>query len=105
MRDSTAVCKTCFFKTCFFFQLNKSTFTKIEESTEKKNSSEKGRATIIFSLKNEVGGLVKALRLFQVCPKVTDSRFLIQGMAQGRATVPTGSFHINEVISVLMKHF
>lgn len=54
-----------------FFQLNKSTFTKIEENTEKKNSSEKGRATIIFSLKNEVGGLVKALRLFQVCPKVT----------------------------------
>lgn len=28
--------------------------------------SEKGRATIIFSLKNEVGGLVKALKLFQV---------------------------------------
>lgn len=48
------------------FQINKSTFTKIEENTEKKNTSEKGRATIIFSLKNEVGGLVKALKLFQV---------------------------------------
>lgn len=45
--------------------LNKSTFTKIEENSEKKNTSEKGRATIIFSLKNEVGGLVKALKLFQ----------------------------------------
>lgn len=48
------------------FQINKSTFTKIEENTEKKNAPEKGRATIIFSLKNEVGGLVKALKLFQV---------------------------------------
>lgn len=49
----------------FCFQLNKSTFKKIEENGEK-NTSEKGRATIIFSLKNEVGGLVKALKLFQV---------------------------------------
>lgn len=40
---------------------------KIEENNEKKNTSEKGRATIIFSLKNEVGGLLKALKLFQVC--------------------------------------
>lgn len=52
------------------FQLNKSTFTKIEENTEKKGASEKSRATIIFSLKNEVGGLVKALRLFQVRTQV-----------------------------------
>lgn len=50
----------------FHPQINKSTFNKIEESTEKQNTSEKGRATIIFSLKNEVGGLVKALKLFQV---------------------------------------
>uniref|UniRef100_A0A3B4A2T0 Uncharacterized protein n=1 Tax=Periophthalmus magnuspinnatus TaxID=409849 RepID=A0A3B4A2T0_9GOBI len=35
------------------------------ELTTEKNTSEKGRATIIFSLKNEVGGLVKALKLFQ----------------------------------------
>lgn len=49
----------------FCFQLNKSTFKKIEENGEK-NTPEKGRATIIFSLKNEVGGLVKALKLFQV---------------------------------------
>lgn len=52
------------------FQLNKSTFTKIEENTEKKGASEKSKATIIFSLKNEVGGLVKALRLFQVRTRV-----------------------------------
>lgn len=62
------ICNCC-------FQLNKSTFTKIEENTEKKNTSEKGRATVIFSLKNEVGGLVKALRLFQVQTKL----FLIIG--------------------------
>lgn len=54
------------YKICdFCFQLNKSTFKKIEENGEK-NTSEKGRATVIFSLKNEVGGLVKALKLFQV---------------------------------------
>ncbi|CAL9696953.1 unnamed protein product [Knipowitschia caucasica] len=47
-------------------EINKSTFSKIEENSETKNTeSEKGRATIIFSLKNEVGGLVKALKLFQ----------------------------------------
>lgn len=50
-------------------EINKATFTKIEENSEK-NSSEKGRATIIFSLKNEVGGLVKALKLFQVNRKL-----------------------------------
>lgn len=49
----------------FCLQLNRSTFKKIEENGEK-NTSEKARATIIFSLKNEVGGLVKALKHFQV---------------------------------------
>ncbi|XP_035508503.1 tryptophan 5-hydroxylase 1-like isoform X2 [Morone saxatilis] len=50
----------------------KVTFSKIDEnqdnrsiSTERPTSSEKSSATIIFSLKNEVGGLVKALKLFQ----------------------------------------
>lgn len=47
--------------------MNKSTFTKIEECrTEKKNAPSDRRAAIVFSLKNEVGGLVKALKLFQV---------------------------------------
>lgn len=57
----------CIYIFNYYLQINKSTFTKIEENTEKKNTAEKGRATIIFSLKNEVGGLVKALKLFQVC--------------------------------------
>uniref|UniRef100_G3WVJ6 tryptophan 5-monooxygenase n=1 Tax=Sarcophilus harrisii TaxID=9305 RepID=G3WVJ6_SARHA len=38
----------------------------IEDNKENKDhSSERGRAAIVFSLKNEVGGLVKALKLFQ----------------------------------------
>uniref|UniRef100_A0A8C0IV25 Tryptophan hydroxylase 1 n=1 Tax=Chelonoidis abingdonii TaxID=106734 RepID=A0A8C0IV25_CHEAB len=38
----------------------------IEDYKENKdNSAERGRAAVIFSLKNEVGGLVKALKLFQ----------------------------------------
>lgn len=35
-------------------------------STEGPKSSDKGGATIMFSLKNEIGGLVRALKLFQV---------------------------------------
>nr|DBA17600.1 TPA: hypothetical protein GDO54_003022 [Pyxicephalus adspersus] len=39
---------------------------KIEDNKENNESvAEKGRASVIFSLKNEVGGLVKALKLFQ----------------------------------------
>ncbi|EMP38261.1 Tryptophan 5-hydroxylase 1 [Chelonia mydas] len=38
----------------------------VEDNKENKdNSAERGRAAVIFSLKNEVGGLVKALKLFQ----------------------------------------
>nr|BAG82872.1 tryptophan hydroxylase 1 isoform 2 [Canis lupus familiaris] len=38
----------------------------IEDNKENKdNSLERGRATLIFSLKNEVGGLIKALKIFQ----------------------------------------
>lgn len=49
------------------FQMNKSTFSKIDENKDNKTvSGEKGRAAIVFTLKNEVGGLVKALKLFQV---------------------------------------
>ncbi|XP_072905383.1 tryptophan 5-hydroxylase 1 isoform X1 [Hemitrygon akajei] len=49
--------------------INKSNFCKIEESKENKEncnvSVERGRVAVVFSLKNEVGGLAKALRLFQ----------------------------------------
>ncbi|KAF3829940.1 hypothetical protein GH733_001365, partial [Mirounga leonina] len=40
--------------------------TMIEDNKENKDHSlERGRATLIFSLKNEVGGLIKALKIFQ----------------------------------------
>lgn len=39
----------------------------IEDNKENKDHSlERGRVTLIFSLKNEVGGLIKALKIFQV---------------------------------------
>lgn len=39
----------------------------IEDNKENEDhASERGRTAIIFSLNNEVGGLVKALKLFQV---------------------------------------
>ncbi|XP_069757265.1 tryptophan 5-hydroxylase 1 isoform X2 [Narcine bancroftii] len=47
-------------------RINKSNFCKIEENKENCNVSvERGRVAVVFSLKNEVGGLAKALRLFQ----------------------------------------
>jgi prephenate dehydratase len=45
-------------------------FTMIEDNKENKenkdHSSERGRVTLIFSLENEVGGLIKVLKIFQV---------------------------------------
>ncbi|KAM4018612.1 tryptophan 5-hydroxylase 1 isoform 1-T1 [Anomaloglossus baeobatrachus] len=47
-------------------EFNKSNYMKSEDNKENNESvAEKSRAAVIFSLKNEVGGLVKALRLFQ----------------------------------------
>ncbi|KAG1955564.1 tryptophan 5-hydroxylase [Pimephales promelas] len=46
-------------------ELNKTTFHKKDESKDKTLSSKREHAAIVFSLKNEVGGLVKALKLFQ----------------------------------------
>ncbi|KAJ6665028.1 hypothetical protein lerEdw1_005259 [Lerista edwardsae] len=48
-------------------ELHKSNYTMNEDNKENKgNPPDMGRAAVIFSLKNEVGGLVKALKLFQV---------------------------------------
>ncbi|NP_001080923.1 tryptophan 5-hydroxylase [Xenopus laevis] len=47
-------------------EFNKSTYIKIEDNKEySENVCERGKASVIFSLKNEIGGLVKALKLFQ----------------------------------------
>ncbi|KAM6980170.1 tryptophan 5-hydroxylase 1-like [Aplochiton taeniatus] len=61
---------TCYDEKQLNNEMNKFTFSKIEENKDNKtvsssNGSAKGRAAIVFSLKNEVGGLVKALKLFQ----------------------------------------
>lgn len=63
----------------YFLKLNKAIAGKNEDKRGSKESSrndtvESGKTAVVFSLKNEVGGLVKALRLFQVnarCPLVT----------------------------------
>lgn len=56
--------------------MNKSAFPKIEENKDNKTAStERGRAAVVFSLKNEVGGLVKALKLFQVKSRSTSLGF------------------------------
>ncbi|XP_042583651.1 tryptophan 5-hydroxylase 1b [Cyprinus carpio] len=46
-------------------ELKKTTFHKTDENKDKIRSSKREHAAIVFSLKNEVGGLVKALKLFQ----------------------------------------
>ncbi|XP_066438635.1 tryptophan 5-hydroxylase 1 [Eleutherodactylus coqui] len=47
-------------------EFNKSNYMKSEDNKENNEIvAERGRASVVFSLKNEVGGLVKALKLFQ----------------------------------------
>uniref|UniRef100_A0A8C5MN56 tryptophan 5-monooxygenase n=1 Tax=Leptobrachium leishanense TaxID=445787 RepID=A0A8C5MN56_9ANUR len=43
----------------------KANYMKIEDNKENNSFSQRNRSSVIFSLKNEVGGLVKALKLFQ----------------------------------------
>uniref|UniRef100_A0ACB8FP49 Tryptophan 5-hydroxylase 2 n=1 Tax=Sphaerodactylus townsendi TaxID=933632 RepID=A0ACB8FP49_9SAUR len=61
-------------KTCpmsIFLQLNRTGSGKIDDKKgntsagKNESTSESGKTAVVFSLKNEVGGLVKALRLFQ----------------------------------------
>lgn len=55
-----------------FLKLNKTNSGKNDDKKGNKGSSkndtatESGKTAVVFSLKNEVGGLVKALKLFQV---------------------------------------
>lgn len=57
---------------CIFFQLSKTNSGRIDDkrankgTSKNESTSEGGKTAVVFSLKNEVGGLVKALRLFQV---------------------------------------
>ncbi|XP_053473282.1 tryptophan 5-hydroxylase 1b isoform X2 [Ictalurus furcatus] len=47
------------------YEMNKSTFNHPNENQDDSLSSKREHAAIVFSLKNEVGNLVKALKLFQ----------------------------------------
>ncbi|XP_046890486.1 tryptophan 5-hydroxylase 1a [Hypomesus transpacificus] len=91
-------------------EMNKSTFTKIEENRDNKNEhSEKGTAAIVFSLKNEVGGLVKALKLFQenhVNLVHIESRKSKRRNSEFEIFVDCDSDHeqLNEIIQLLRKH-
>ncbi|XP_056454382.1 tryptophan 5-hydroxylase 1a [Gadus chalcogrammus] len=90
-------------------EINKSTFNKIDEKTEKSNAPEKGGATVIFSLKNEVGGLVKALKLFQenhVNLVHIESRKSKRRNSEFEIFVDCDSNHeqLNEIIQLLRKH-
>lgn len=58
--------KLCYFVLSFCLKMNKSTYNHANESQDDSLSSKKEHAAIVFSLKNEVGNLVKALKLFQV---------------------------------------
>lgn len=55
-----------------FLKLNKANSGKHDDKKGNKGSSksetatDSGKTAVVFSLKNEVGGLVKALKLFQV---------------------------------------
>ncbi|XP_030650340.1 tryptophan 5-hydroxylase 1b [Chanos chanos] len=46
-------------------EMSRSTFHKLDENKDKFVPSKREHAAIIFSLKNEIGGLLKALKLFQ----------------------------------------
>lgn len=49
-----------------FMQLRRTSFSRIDEKEDSGSASDSSKTAVIFSLKNEVGCLVKALRLFQV---------------------------------------
>uniref|UniRef100_A0A8B9JXV9 tryptophan 5-monooxygenase n=1 Tax=Astyanax mexicanus TaxID=7994 RepID=A0A8B9JXV9_ASTMX len=90
--------------------MNKSAYPKIDENKDNKSeSAEKGRAAIVFSLKNEVGGLVKALKLFQenhVNLVHIESRKSRRRNSEFEILVDCDSNHeqLNEIIQLLRKH-
>lgn len=91
-------------------EMKKTAFAKIEENKDNKNDpSEKGRAAIVFSLRNEVGGLVKALKLFQenhVNLVHIESRKSKRRNSEFEIFVDCDSNHeqLNEIIQLLNKH-
>lgn len=61
-----------------FTQLRRTSFGRIDEKPDKEDTGttyDISKTAVIFSLKNEVGCLVKALRLFQVSNHFTSSEW------------------------------
>uniref|UniRef100_A0A4W3I6R9 tryptophan 5-monooxygenase n=1 Tax=Callorhinchus milii TaxID=7868 RepID=A0A4W3I6R9_CALMI len=94
-------------------EINKSNFCKIEENKDIKEncneSTEKGRGAVVFSLKNEVGGLVKALKLFQekhVNLVHIESRKSKRRSSEFEIFLDTdsNSEQLNEIIQILKSH-
>lgn len=56
-------CCWCF---CCVLQSRRPSFCPINETEDREGAEDCGKTAVVFSLKNEVGCLVKALRLFQV---------------------------------------
>lgn len=51
---------------CCCLQSRRTSFCPIDEKPDNESAEDSGKMAVVFSLKNEVGCLVKALRLFQV---------------------------------------
>lgn len=71
MEDSGTLTNILFYYASTFLKLNKPNSGKNDDkgnkgSSKSETATESGKTAVVFSLKNEVGGLVKALRLFQV---------------------------------------
>lgn len=69
--DSGTLTNVSFYYASTFLKLNKANSGKNDDkgnkgSSRNETATESGKTAVVFSLKNEVGGLVKALRLFQV---------------------------------------
>ncbi|XP_018620877.1 tryptophan 5-hydroxylase 1-like [Scleropages formosus] len=101
---------TCFDEKHLNNEMNKFTFKKIDENKDSKRVvCEKGRATVVFSLKNEVGGLLKALKLFQenhINLVHIESRKSKRRNSEFEILVDCDSNHeqLNEIIQLLRKH-
>lgn len=72
MKENSGILINIFFCVSTFLKLNKATSGKSDDkkgskgSNKSESTTESGKTAVVFSLKNEVGGLVRALRLFQV---------------------------------------
>lgn len=59
------------------FQSRRPSFCPINEKQDKETEPDAGRTAVVFSLKNEVGGLVRALRIFQVLRTIINNNIML----------------------------